>query len=42
MAQTLEYYRKLAETDPDIAALVALIDNLADQLTIALAASIRP
>ena len=39
---TLDYYRQLAETNPDIATLVAMIDNLADQLTIAVAESIKP
>ena len=39
---TLDYYRELAETNPDIATLVAMIDNLADQLTIAVAQSIQP
>ena len=39
---TLPYYRKLAETDPDIAALIELIDNLSDQLLIAVAAAIKP
>ena len=38
---TLDYYRKLAETNPDIETLVAMIDNLADQLTIAIAESIN-
>ena len=39
---TLDYYRSLAETNPDIAALIELIDNLSDQLTIAIAAAINP
>lgn len=39
---TLDYYRQLAETDPDIQTLVEIIDNLADQLTIAFSAAIKP
>jgi len=39
---TLDYYRQLAETDPDIQTLVAIIDNLADQLTLAVSAAIKP
>ena len=39
---TLDYYRHLAETNPDIAALIELIDNLSEQLTIAVAAAITP
>lgn len=39
---TLDYYRKLAETNPDIAVLVDLIDRLTDELAIALSAAIKP
>ena len=39
---TLDYYRQLAETNPDIQTLVALIDKLADQLTLAVSAAIKP
>jgi hypothetical protein len=35
---TLNYYRHLAETDPNIADLVGLIEKLQDQLTKALEA----
>jgi hypothetical protein len=42
MNQNLDYYRKLAEDDPDIAALVALIDRLQDELTSAISAAIGP
>jgi hypothetical protein len=42
MDQSLDYYRKLAETDPDVAVLVAMIDRLTDELTSALTAAIRP
>lgn len=40
--QSLDYYRQLAETDPDIAMLVEMIDRLQDELTVALTAAIRP
>ena len=39
---TLDYYRQLAETNPDVAVLVAMIDRLTDELTSALTAAIRP
>jgi hypothetical protein len=39
---TLDYYRQLAETDPDIRTLIEIIDSLADQLTIAVSAAIKP
>ena len=39
---TIDYYRQLAETNPDVAVLIELIDNLSDQLTIAVAAAIKP
>lgn len=39
---TLDYYRSLAETNPNIAALIELIDNLSEQLTIAIAEAINP
>lgn len=42
MDQSLDYYRQLAETNPDIAVLVAMIDRLTDELTSALAAAIKP
>lgn len=38
----LDYYRKLAETDPDIAVLMAVIDRLQDELTSAISAAIKP
>lgn len=38
---TLDHYRELAKANPDIAALVAMIDRLKDQLTKALEASIN-
>lgn len=40
--KTLDYYRNLAESDPDIAVLVALIDRLQDELTSAITAAIKP
>jgi len=39
---TLDYYRHLAETNPDIAVLIDMIDRLQAQLVIALTAAIRP
>lgn len=42
MDQSLDYYRQLAETNPDIAVLVAMIDRLTDELTSALTAAIKP
>ena len=42
MNQSIDYYRQLAETNPDIAVLVAMIDRLTDELTSALIAAIRP
>lgn len=42
MDQSLDYYRQLAETNPDIAVLVAMIDRLTDELTSTIAAAIKP
>jgi hypothetical protein len=42
MNQNLEHYRRLAETNPDIAVLVDMIDRLQAELVIALTAAIRP
>ena len=39
---SLDYYRQLAETDPDIAVLIETIDRLQDELTVALTEAIRP
>jgi hypothetical protein len=39
---TFDYYRHLAETNPDIAVLVDMIDRLQAELVIALTAAIRP
>jgi hypothetical protein len=39
---TLDYYRHLAETNPDIAVLVDMIDRLQGELIIALTTAIRP
>jgi hypothetical protein len=40
--RTLDYYRHLAETNPDIDLLVDMIDRLQAELVIALTAAIRP
>ena len=39
---TLDYYRHLAETNPDIAVLIDLIDRLQGELAVALTAAIKP
>jgi hypothetical protein len=39
---TLDYYRHLAETNPDIAVLVDMIGRLQAELVIAVTAAIRP
>jgi hypothetical protein len=39
---TLDYYRHLAETNPDIAVLIELIDRLQGELIIAITAAIKP
>lgn len=39
---TLDYYRHLAETNPDIAVLVEIIDRLQSELASDLVAAIRP
>lgn len=41
MDQSLDYYRKLAETNPDIAVLVEMIDRLNEELVAAIIASIK-
>jgi hypothetical protein len=40
--ETLDYYRHLAETNPDVAVLVDIIDRLQAELATALVAAIRP
>lgn len=39
---SLDYYRRMGETNPDIAVLVAQIDRLTEELFSAIAASIKP
>jgi len=40
--KNLDYYRDLAESNYDIAVLVAMIDRLQDELTSAISAAIKP
>ena len=39
---SLDYYRRMGETNPDIEVLVALIDRLTEELFSAIASAIRP
>lgn len=39
---SLDYYRRMGETNPDIAVLVAHIDRLTEELFSAIAAAIKP
>jgi len=39
---SLDYYRRMGETNPDIAVLVSHIDRLTEELISAIAAAIKP